>query len=65
MQDEIKDKIITFRRKEDFLDLEEAVYDPKCKNIVVIGGGFLGSELSSSLCRICKILLFIIINIII
>ncbi|XP_012350119.1 apoptosis-inducing factor 1, mitochondrial [Apis florea] len=52
MQDEIKDKIITFRRKEDFLDLEEAVYDPKCKNIVIIGGGFLGSELSSSLARI-------------
>lgn len=65
MQDDLKDKIITFRRKEDFLDLEEAVYDPKYKNIVIIGGGFLGSELACSLAQICKILLFIIINIII
>lgn len=52
LQDDLKDKIITFRRKEDFLDLEEAVYDPKYKNIVIIGGGFLGSELACSLAQI-------------
>ncbi|XP_003396215.1 apoptosis-inducing factor 1, mitochondrial [Bombus terrestris] len=51
MQDELKDKIVTFRTKEDFLDLEDAVHSPKYKNTVIIGGGFLGSELACSLAR--------------
>ncbi|CAK9825513.1 Apoptosis-inducing factor 1, mitochondrial [Anthophora retusa] len=51
LQDEVKDKIVTFRTKEDFLDLEDTVHNPKCKNIVIIGGGFLGSELACSLAR--------------
>ncbi|XP_012148035.1 apoptosis inducing factor [Megachile rotundata] len=51
LQDEVKDKIKTFRTKEDFLDLEESVHNPKCKNIVIIGGGFLGTELACSLAR--------------
>ncbi|KOC71096.1 Apoptosis-inducing factor 1, mitochondrial [Habropoda laboriosa] len=51
LQDEIKDKIVSFRTKEDFLDLEDIVHNPKCKNIVIIGGGFLGSELACSLAR--------------
>ncbi|XP_053976835.1 apoptosis-inducing factor 1, mitochondrial isoform X1 [Hylaeus volcanicus] len=51
IEDNLKDKIITFRTKEDFLDLEDSVHDPKHKNIVVIGGGFLGSELACSLAR--------------
>ncbi|KAK1124458.1 hypothetical protein K0M31_006812 [Melipona bicolor] len=49
IQDELKNKIITFRTKEDFLDLEDIVHNVKYKNIVIIGGGFLGSELASSL----------------
>ena len=49
--DDLKEKIITFRTKEDFLDLEDNVNDPNCKNIVIIGGGFLGSELACSLAR--------------
>ncbi|XP_076181494.1 apoptosis inducing factor isoform X2 [Ptiloglossa arizonensis] len=49
--DDLKDKIITFRTKEDFLDLEDSVHNPKFKNIVIIGGGFLGSELACSLAR--------------
>ncbi|KAK9300145.1 hypothetical protein QLX08_007067 [Tetragonisca angustula] len=51
IQDELKDKIITFRTKEDFLDLEDIVHNVKYKNIVIIGGGFLGSELACSLAR--------------
>ncbi|XP_014484706.1 PREDICTED: apoptosis-inducing factor 1, mitochondrial isoform X2 [Dinoponera quadriceps] len=50
-EDNVKDKITTYRTKEDFLDLEESVADSKCKNIAVIGGGFLGSELACVLAR--------------
>ncbi|XP_011638401.1 apoptosis-inducing factor 1, mitochondrial [Pogonomyrmex barbatus] len=53
-ENEVKDKITTFRTKDDFLDLEESVSNPKCKNIVVIGGGFLGSELACALARSYK-----------
>lgn len=48
-EDNVKDKILTFRTKQDFLELEQDINDPKCKNIVIIGGGFLGSELACSL----------------
>ncbi|XP_076656005.1 apoptosis inducing factor isoform X2 [Halictus rubicundus] len=51
IEDELKDKIITFRTKDDFLDLEESVHNSKHKNIVIVGGGFLGSELACSLAR--------------
>ncbi|XP_012232840.2 apoptosis-inducing factor 1, mitochondrial isoform X1 [Linepithema humile] len=51
VEDEIKNKITTFRTKDDFLDLEQNVSDPKCKNIVIVGGGFLGSELACALAR--------------
>ncbi|XP_070165438.1 apoptosis-inducing factor 1, mitochondrial isoform X1 [Polyergus mexicanus] len=54
IEDEIKDKITTFRTKNDFLDLEESVSNPNCKNIVIIGGGFLGSELACALARSYK-----------
>lgn len=60
MQDELKDKIVTFRTKEDFLDLEDAVHNPKYKNTVIIGGGFLGSELACSLARNCRFLLHLL-----
>ncbi|KYN21118.1 PREDICTED: apoptosis-inducing factor 1, mitochondrial [Trachymyrmex cornetzi] len=53
-EDGIKDKVITFRTKDNFLDLEENVSNPKCKNVVVIGGGFLGSELACALARSYK-----------
>lgn len=59
-EDSIKDKITTFRTKDNFLDLEENVSNPKCKNVVVIGGGFLGSELACALARSCKFFLFTI-----
>lgn len=49
-----------FRTKDDFLDLEGNVSNSKCKNVVVIGGGFLGSELSCALAKSCKFFLFII-----
>lgn len=42
-----------FRTKNDFLDLEESISNPKCKNIVIIGGGFLGSELACALAKSC------------
>ncbi|XP_078045041.1 apoptosis inducing factor isoform X2 [Augochlora pura] len=51
IEDELQDKIITFRTKEDFLVLEDSVHNPKYKNIVIVGGGFLGSELACSLAR--------------
>ncbi|KYM89656.1 Apoptosis-inducing factor 1, mitochondrial [Atta colombica] len=53
-EDNIKDKVTTFRTKDNFLDLEENVSNPKCKNVVVIGGGFLGSELACALARSYK-----------
>ncbi|CAL1689061.1 unnamed protein product [Lasius platythorax] len=54
VEDEIKDKITMFRTKNDFLDLEESVSNPKCKSIVIIGGGFLGSELACALAKSYK-----------
>ncbi|KAG5324194.1 AIFM1 factor, partial [Acromyrmex heyeri] len=53
-EDSIKDKVLTFRTKNNFLDLEENVSNPKCKNVVIIGGGFLGSELACALARSYK-----------
>lgn len=50
-QDEVKNKILPYRTKQDFLELEENINNPNCKNIVIIGGGFLGSELACSLAR--------------
>lgn len=52
-EDKVIDKVTTFRTKSDFLDLEENVSNPKCKNIVIIGGGFLGSELACALAKSC------------
>lgn len=53
-EDEVKEKITTFRTKEDFLELERRVNRPNVKNVVIIGGGFLGSELACSLARNCE-----------
>ncbi|XP_032690012.1 apoptosis-inducing factor 1, mitochondrial [Odontomachus brunneus] len=50
-EDDVKNKITVYRTKEDFLDLEENISDSKCKNIAIIGGGFLGSELACVLAR--------------
>ncbi|XP_015119109.1 apoptosis-inducing factor 1, mitochondrial [Diachasma alloeum] len=47
----VKSKVIPFRTKDDFLELEERLADPKVKNVVIVGGGFLGSELACSLSR--------------
>lgn len=58
VEDEIKDKITMFRTKNDFLDLEESVSNPKCKSIVIIGGGFLGSELACALAKSCMFLIY-------
>ncbi|KAF7997422.1 hypothetical protein HCN44_005993 [Aphidius gifuensis] len=49
--DEIKSKVIAFRTKDNFLDLENRLNDPNINNIVIIGGGFLGSELACSIAR--------------
>jgi programmed cell death 8 (apoptosis-inducing factor) len=51
MSPEIKSRIIQYRTKDDFVQLMSNLKDPKVKNIAIIGGGFLGSELSSSLVR--------------
>ncbi|XP_011330996.2 apoptosis-inducing factor 1, mitochondrial [Ooceraea biroi] len=50
-EDGVKDKITAFRTKDDFLDLEDNVAKSRCKNIAIIGGGFLGSELACVLAR--------------
>ncbi|KAH0954103.1 hypothetical protein HN011_010886 [Eciton burchellii] len=50
-EDEVKDKVNTFRTKDDFLDLKESLSDSNCKDIVIIGGGFLGSELACALAK--------------
>ncbi|KAK2586132.1 hypothetical protein KPH14_001406 [Odynerus spinipes] len=50
-QDEVKDKVIAYRTKQHFLELEENIHNPDCKNVVIIGGGFLGSELACSLAQ--------------
>ena len=54
--EKIKEKVIVFRTKEDFLELVRNIKKAECKNIVIIGGGFLGSELSTSIARNCKFL---------
>ncbi|XP_025989791.1 apoptosis-inducing factor 1, mitochondrial [Solenopsis invicta] len=53
-EDDVKNKVTTFRTKDEFLDLEGNVSNSKCKNIVVIGGGFLGSELACALAKSYK-----------
>ncbi|XP_014223755.1 apoptosis-inducing factor 1, mitochondrial [Trichogramma pretiosum] len=50
-EEKAKEKIIVFRTKEDYLELVRNIKKPSCKNIVIVGGGFLGSELSTSLAR--------------
>jgi programmed cell death 8 (apoptosis-inducing factor) len=47
MDQSIKNRVMTYRGIEDFKMLTEKV--KKCRNIVVVGGGFLGTELSYSL----------------
>ncbi|XP_008208975.1 apoptosis-inducing factor 1, mitochondrial isoform X2 [Nasonia vitripennis] len=49
--EKIKEKVIVFRTKEDYIELVRNIKKPSVKNIVVVGGGFLGSELSTSLAR--------------
>lgn len=49
--EEMKQKILLFRTKQDFLELVDNVNSKDVKNIVIIGGGFLGSELACSLAR--------------
>ncbi|KAK0162520.1 hypothetical protein PV327_006293 [Microctonus hyperodae] len=49
--DDVKSKIILFRSKNDFLELESRLQDPKVKNIAIIGGGFLGSELACAMAK--------------
>ncbi|XP_012273636.1 apoptosis-inducing factor 1, mitochondrial [Orussus abietinus] len=50
-EDDVKKRVIPFRTTDDFLELENNIHDPHVKNIVIIGGGFLGSELACSLAR--------------
>ncbi|KAJ8675693.1 hypothetical protein QAD02_011479 [Eretmocerus hayati] len=47
----IKEKIVLFRTKDDFLELVHNLKNADIKDIVIIGGGFLGSELSTSIAR--------------
>ncbi|XP_058789419.1 apoptosis-inducing factor 1, mitochondrial [Phymastichus coffea] len=47
----VKEKVIIFRTKEDYLELVQNIKNSDVKNIVVVGGGFLGSELATSLAR--------------
>ena len=49
--DKVKSMILPYRTIDDFLELEENVHNPDVKNIVIIGGGFLGSELACSLAQ--------------
>jgi len=57
-EDEVKDKIITFRTKDDFSDLKENLSESDCNDIVIIGGGFLGSELACALAKNCMCISF-------
>lgn len=45
----LKDKIIYYRTADDFLRLEKLCEEPK--RVVIVGGGFLGSELACALSR--------------
>jgi len=48
-------RLHTFQTLADFEKLEKIVADPTTKNIMIIGGGFLGSELASSLAEKVKV----------
>ncbi|XP_033216403.1 apoptosis-inducing factor 1, mitochondrial isoform X2 [Belonocnema kinseyi] len=50
-ENEVKRKVLPYRTLDDFLELEENVHNPNVRNIVIIGGGFLGSELACSLAQ--------------
>lgn len=45
----IRDSIVTFRNIADFEHLYSSFVNPKHRNITILGGGFLGSELACSL----------------
>ncbi|XP_066591372.1 apoptosis-inducing factor 1, mitochondrial [Prorops nasuta] len=47
--EKVKEKILYFRTKDDFIKLQKSILKRDVKNIIIIGGGFLGSELSCSL----------------
>lgn len=49
--EKVTSKVLPYRTLDDFLELENNVHDPKVRNIVIIGGGFLGSELACSLAQ--------------
>lgn len=49
--EKVSSKILPYRTLDDFLELESHVHDPNVRNIVIIGGGFLGSELACSLAQ--------------
>lgn len=52
--DRISNKVSTFRTISDAKKLEKLIKDGKSKRILIIGGGFIGSELSCSLSKFGK-----------
>ncbi|XP_051173048.1 apoptosis-inducing factor 1, mitochondrial isoform X2 [Leptopilina boulardi] len=49
--EKVTSKILPYRTLDDYLELEANVHDPNVRNIVIIGGGFLGSELACSMAQ--------------
>ena len=52
IEESVKDRAKTFRNVSDFVDLYASLKESERKRVVVIGGGFLGSELAVAISRI-------------
>lgn len=52
IEESVKDLVKSFRNVSDFVNLYKSLKESEGKRVVVIGGGFLGSELSVSISKI-------------
>ena len=54
IEESVRDRVKTFRNVSDFVNLYKIIKESEGKRVVVIGGGFLGSELTVAISKIGK-----------